>query len=116
MEAVKYLPLLSTLPRRHRLKYLLGGGSMDNYFTPQLVVVVAMTRRLNVGLVGTARRQRGFWPPQEEYEDIVDWRYSNSLYKIPCEKDDQKYIMLMIWIDNGVVDMVSTVHTVFGLI
>jgi hypothetical protein len=63
---------------------------------------------LNVGLVGTARRQRG-WPPQE-YKDIVDWIY-NSLYKIPCEKDDQKY-MLMRWIDNGVVDMmVSTVHT-----
>jgi hypothetical protein len=79
---------------------------MDNSFTQP--VVVAMTRRLNVGLVGTApRRQRG-WPPQE-YKDVVDWRY-NSLYKIPCEKDNQKY-MLMRWIDNGVVDMVSTVHT-----
>jgi hypothetical protein len=37
LKAVEYL--LSTLPRRHRLKYLLG---MDNYFTQP--VVVAMTR------------------------------------------------------------------------
>ena len=79
---------------------------MDNYFTQP--VVVAMTRRLNVGLVGTARRQRG-WPPQE-YKDVVDWCY-NTLYKIPCEKDDQKYMFLLRWIDNGVVYMVSTVHT-----
>jgi hypothetical protein len=79
LKAVKYL--LSTLPRRHSLKYLLG---MDNYFTQP--VVVATTRRLNDGLVGTARRQRG-WPPQE-FKDVIDWRY-NSLYKIPCEKDDQ---------------------------
>jgi hypothetical protein len=102
LKAVEYL--LSTLPRKKSLKHLLG---MDNYFTQ--LVVVAMTSRLNVGLVTrTSRRQRG-WPPQEEYKDIVHWRY-NTLYKIPCEKDDQKY-MLMRWIDNGVVDMVSTVHT-----
>jgi hypothetical protein len=46
--------LLSILPRRRSLKYLLG---MDHYFTQP--VVVAMTRRLNFGLVGTARRHRG---------------------------------------------------------
>jgi hypothetical protein len=61
LKAVEYL--LSTLPRRKSLKYLLG---MDNYFTQ--LVVVSMTRGLNVGLVGTARRQRG-WPPQE-YKDV----------------------------------------------
>jgi hypothetical protein len=44
-----------------------------------------------------------------EYKGIVDWRY-NSLYKLPCEKDNQQFL-LMRWIDNGVVDMVSTVHT-----
>jgi hypothetical protein len=66
------------LPRRHSLKYLLG---MDNYFTQP--VVVAMTRKLNVGLVGTARRQRG-WPPAE-YKEIVDWGY-NTLYKCLVQK------------------------------
>jgi hypothetical protein len=101
LKAVEYL--LSTLPRRCSLKYLLG---LDNYFTQP--VVVAMTRGLNFGLVGTARRRRS-WPPQE-YKQIVDWRY-NSLYEMPREKDDQQY-MLMRWIDNGVVDMVSTtIHT-----
>jgi hypothetical protein len=35
------------------LKYLLG---MDNYFTQP--VVIGMTRRMNVGLIGTARWQR----------------------------------------------------------
>jgi hypothetical protein len=105
LKAVEYL-LSTLLPRRHSLKYLLLG--MDNYFT-QPVVIASMTRRLNIGLVGTARRQRRGWSPQDEYKDVVDWRY-NSLYKIPCEKDDQKY-MSMRWIDNGVVDMVSTVHT-----
>jgi hypothetical protein len=75
LKAVEHL--LSTLPRRRSLKYLPG---MDNYFTQ--LVVVAMTRRSNVGLVGTARRQRS-WPPQEN-KQIADWRY-NSLYMMPCE-------------------------------
>jgi hypothetical protein len=59
---------------------------MDNYFTQPVVS----------------------WPLQE-YKQIVDWRY-NTLYKLPCEKDNQQFL-LMRWIDNGVVDMVSTVHT-----
>jgi hypothetical protein len=44
------------------------------------------------------------------YKEIVDWRY-NTLYKLPCTKDNEDFL-LMRWIDNGVlVDMVSTVHT-----
>jgi hypothetical protein len=42
-------------------------------------------------------------------EEIVDWWY-NTLYKLPCTKDNEDFL-LMRWIDNGVVDMVSTVHT-----
>jgi hypothetical protein len=74
--------IMLTEYHKHSLKYLLG---MDNFFTQP--VVFGMTRRLNVGLVGTTRRQRGL--PPAEYKGIVNWHY-NTLYKLPCEKDNQQ--------------------------
>jgi hypothetical protein len=92
---------VQTLPRRNHLQYLLA---MDNYFTKPSVV--EMTRREVVGLVGTARRQRN-WPPRT-YKAIDDKRY-NTLYLLP----DPKNFLIMRWVDNDVVDMVSTVHDGF---
>ena len=66
-----------------------------------------MTRDKNnivaVLLVGTRRRQRS-WPPKE-YKDVNDKRF-NTLYCLP----DPKNFLIMRWVDNDVVDMVSTVH------
>jgi hypothetical protein len=77
---------------------------MDNFFTQ--LSVVEMTRREGVGLVGTARIQRS-WPPRT-YKAIDDKRY-NTLYLLP----DPKNFLIMRWVGNDVVDMVSTVHDGF---
>jgi hypothetical protein len=93
--------LVKTPPRRNHLQYLLA---MDNFFTQPSVV--EMTRREGVGLVGTARRQRN-WPPRT-YKAIDD-KWYNTLH--PSSRP--KNFLIMRWVDNDVVDMVSTVHDGF---
>jgi hypothetical protein len=91
--------LVKTIPRTDTLKYLLA---MDNYFTQP--AVIEMTRQYGIGVCGTTRRQR-YWPPRE-YKRINDKRF-NTLYTLP----DRRNFLMMRWVDNDVVDLVSTVHT-----
>lgn len=91
--------LIQMLPRKDTLKYVLA---MDNYFTGP--TVIEMTRNYNIGVFGTARRQRG-WPPAE-FKRIDDNRF-NTLYWM----HDKKNFLIMRWVDNKPVDFVSTVHT-----
>lgn len=91
--------LIQMLPRRDTLKYMLA---MDNYFTGPNVM--EMTRAYNVGVFGTARRQRS-WPPRE-YKRIEDDRF-NTFYTM----EDKRNYLIMRWVDNKPVDFVSTIHT-----
>jgi hypothetical protein len=96
LEAVE--KLVRTIPRADTLEYLLA---MDNYFTQP--AVIEMTRRYGIGVCGTARRQR-YWPPTE-YKRVTDKRF-NTVYFLPDRRD----FLMMRWVDNDVVDMVTTAH------
>jgi hypothetical protein len=76
---------------------------MDNFFN-QLVVVEAVQER-NVGSIGTFRRHQQSWPPRDEYKRVVDMKY-NKVHLL----DDKRNFLMMRWIDNGEVDMLTTVH------
>jgi hypothetical protein len=90
--------LVDTLPKRTSLKYVL---TMDNFFNQP--VVIKAVRERNVGSIGTFRRQRS-WPPRE-YKRVVDPEY-NKVHLL----DDKRNFLMMRWIDNGEVDMLTTVH------
>ena len=90
--------LIQSLPRRDHLQYILA---MDNYFTAPSII--EMTRQYNIGVLGTARRQRA-WPPKE-FKRIEDNRF-NTLYSMP----DKRNFLIMRWVDNRPVDFVTTVH------
>ena len=77
--------------------------AMDNYFT--LPKVMGMLRDIGVGCVGTARAKRG-WPPKEL--QVPDTPSFNDLYW--CTDDTGTLIVR--WIDNSSVLMVTTVHKV----
>ncbi|KAG7354989.1 transposase IS4 [Nitzschia inconspicua] len=91
--------LIDCLPRKDELQYVVA---MDNYFTTPRVITE--TRQKNVGIVGTARNRRGWWA--QEYKDIEDQRF-NTLY---CWHHQDNYLVCR-WIDNNVVNMVTTIHT-----
>lgn len=90
--------LVSSLPRRDHLKYVLV---MDNFFNQP--TTIEMIRGYGVGSIGTVRRQRN-WPPKE-YKRIKDNRY-NTLYSFV----DKRNFLLQRWVDNDEVDMCTTVH------
>jgi hypothetical protein len=90
--------LVDTIPRRDTLQYRIA---MDNFFTTERVI--KMTREKGVGIVGTARNRRG-WPPAE-YKNINDTRF-NTWYV--WHEDDYS---ICRWVDNNVVNMVTTIHT-----
>lgn len=90
--------LVDSLPRKAQVKYHLA---MDNYFTQP--AVIEMCRSKYVGVIGTARRQRN-WPPRE-YKRIDDKRF-NTAYLM----EDKRNFLMMRWVDNDVVDMVTTIH------
>jgi hypothetical protein len=74
---------------------------MDNFFTTERVI--KMTREEGIGIVGTARNRRG-WPPTE-YKNIKDTRF-NTWYV--WHEDDYA---ICRWVDNNVVNMVTTIRT-----
>lgn len=91
--------LMETLPQRNNLQYVIG---MDNLITTRQVMTES--RRLGIGVVGTARFQCGWLP--KEITQVTDERF-NSLY---LQKDENNYLIAR-WIDNNIVTMVTTVHT-----
>jgi hypothetical protein len=74
---------------------------MDNYFNQP--ITIESVWKANVGSIGTFRRQRA-WPPKE-YKRVKDNRY-NTVYSL----EDKRNFLMMRWIDNTEVDMVTTVH------
>ena len=74
---------------------------MDKFFTYSRTLKGA--RELGVAAFGTSKGKRG-WPPKE-IKKVGDMRF-NSLYWI-IDKDDY---VIMRWVDNSVVTMVSTYH------
>jgi Transposase IS4 len=91
--------LIETIPRRDQLEYVVA---MDNYFT--LPGILRDSRAMNVGIVGTARNRSNH--PPKEMKAIDDKRF-NSLYLMSHEWN----FLCARWIDNNVVNMVSTIHT-----
>lgn len=91
--------LIDCIPRRNELQYVV---TMDNFFTTPRVMVES--RQKNVGVIGTARNRRGW--PDPEYRNIGDDRF-NSLYVW----HHQDNYLVCRWVDNNVVNMVSTIHT-----
>jgi hypothetical protein len=90
--------LVHTLPGKQSIDYIIA---MDNFFTTPKVI--ESLREQRVGVVGTARRRRG-WNP---FDDVRDEKEFNSLYLI----NDRRNFLIARWIDNSEVLMVSTVHT-----
>lgn len=91
--------LVRTLPFRDTLKYIIV---MDNFFT--VPSAIKAMRDEGVGFIGTARWRRGW--PSGEFKAITDTRL-NSLYLL----DDPLHFKVARWVDNGIVTMVTTVHT-----
>jgi Transposase IS4 len=75
---------------------------MDNYLT--LPTVLTESRQQNVAVIGTARNRRGWLPA--EYKKIDDERF-NLWY---VWHHDDNYLNCR-WVDNNVVNMVTTLHT-----
>ena len=92
------LALIKALPLRDTKKYVVA---MDNYFTWPRTMRGA--RELGVATFGTAKGKRG-WPPKE-VKNVEDNRF-NTLYWM-VDKDDY---LIMRWVDNNVVTMVSNFH------
>jgi hypothetical protein len=91
--------LLELIPQKDSKKYVIA---MDNYFT--LPSFMESTRSAGVAVVGTARNRRG-WPPTEYKE--VNYDQFTSVY---CINDNQNFRIIR-WVDNNVVNMVTTLHT-----
>ena len=82
--------------------------AMDNYFT--LPKVCEMLRKENIGCVGTARF-RGNWPPQNLRDiDIKQVTFNELFYTV-----DAFGTLIVQWMDNGMVFLVTTVHTVMDI-
>ena len=91
--------LLESIPQRQSKDYVVA---MDNLFTTPKVL--ELSRELNVGIVGTARARRG-WPPKE-FRNVKDERF-NTVYTL----NDERNFLILRWVDNNIVTMVSTIHT-----
>mmetsp|Transcript_1528 Transcript_1528/g.3386 ORF Transcript_1528/g.3386 Transcript_1528/m.3386 type:complete len:291 (-) Transcript_1528:1970-2842(-) len=90
--------LVNTLPGKESIDYIIA---MDNFFTTPKVIESLREKR--VGIVGTARRRRG-WNPFDEERNEKEF---NSLYL----DHDKRNFLIARWVDNSEVLMVSTVHT-----
>lgn len=83
--------------------------AMDNLFTTS--TAIKNLRECGVGVVGTARARRG-WPPKEirdkspKTSNGIDDTHFNSVY---YTHDKDNYLIVR-WVDNNVVKMISTVH------
>ena len=79
--------------------------AMNNYFT--LPKVVAMLRSYGIGCVGTARFRPGW--PSKNIKEIDEKRvdFNELLWSV-----DKYGTLLVRWMDNGLVFIVSTVHSV----
>ena len=91
--------LIESLPRRDELQYVVA---VEDLFTTRQVMV--RSRQLKVAVIGTARRQRD-WPPPE-IKNVLDDRF-NSLYLLR----DPGNFLIGRWIDSNVVTMATTIHT-----
>ena len=80
---------------------------MDNCFTHPRTISGA--RALKVAVVGTARAKRG-WPPKE-MKAVTDDRF-NAL----CHMNDKDNFVIMRWVDNSIVTMVSSFHTPYSVV
>lgn len=90
---------LKHLTQEKNFKFVVA---MDNYFTyPR---VMAKLRELGIGVVGTARNRSG-WPPKELVLP------ENSTFNSLVWSVDDFGTMVVKWIDNNQVFLVSTVHT-----
>ena len=82
--------------------------AMDNYFT--LPKVCAMMRECGIGTVGTARF-RGTWPPASIRQvNVKDATFNELFWSI-----DEFGTLVVRWMDNGMVFLISTVHTVMDV-
>jgi hypothetical protein len=73
---------------------------VDNYFTTKEVILTSRKLKLQ----STGRNRRG-WPPKE-IRDINDTRF-NAIHTLPSPCGSY---MIMRWVDNQVVLMVTTAH------
>ena len=91
---------LFNLAGEQRKKFVV---TFDNYFTvPKLM---SKLRERGIGVVGTARPRTG-WPP-EEIKMSSDATFNDLKWTV-----DKHGTLVLRWIDNGVVLLVSTVHNV----
>lgn len=90
---------LVELNQQNNLNFLIA---MDNYFTyPK---VMSELRARNIGVLGTARNRRG-WPPEQLKLS------SNPTFNELVWCRDQLGTLVVRWVDNSCVLMVSTVHS-----
>ena len=82
--------------------------AMDNYFT--LPRVCKMLRDYTIGVVGTGRFRSG-WPGKHVTEiDASQVTFNELFWSV-----DEFGTMLLRWMDNGLVFMVTTVHTIMDI-
>jgi Transposase IS4 len=91
--------LLESVPQRNSWKYVCA---LDNFFT--LPSVMERSRELNIGIVGTARNRPNH--PPKEMKEVKETRFS-ALHLMNHDKN----FLVGRWVDNNVVNLVSTIHT-----
>ena len=89
------------IDKTHPMKYFCL--ALDNYFT--LPKAIFALREQNIGVIGTARRRRN-WPPSEIASIEQNSATLNDFYY--CV--DQYGTLVVKWMDNGLVLLVSTLH------
>ena len=83
--------------------------AMDNYFT--LPCAIKELRDKGIGVVGTARFKQG-WPPAPLQDlNLKTINFDNFYWMI-----DKYGTLVACWMDNGLVFLVSTVHTVGNIV
>ena len=99
------IPVIESV-RETKRKYVIA---MDNYFT--LPKVMHMLRSYGIGCVGTARFRPG-WPGQNIKEiDEKQLDFNELHWSV-----DALGTLLIRWMDNGLVFLVSTVHKVSQIV
>ena len=79
--------------------------AMDNYFT--LPRAIKSLRERKIGVVGTARFKQGWPPKQLRNLDGKNFLFNHFYWMV-----DSMRTLVARWMDNGLVFLVSTVHTV----
>ena len=83
--------------------------AMDNYFT--LPGVMKTLREKNIGVVGTARFKQN-WPPKElKVIEKSQAEFNDFFYTY-----DDHGTLIARWMDNGLVFLVSTIHSIGSII